>query len=287
VDRDREADGHGLGHVVDAEDGARDALEHAEESRRGRDRHAEGRDGLEHKPSEYADNGKDMRGPRVPEAPVFVPGLVTKAEEVLGHISALPAKPLTFVTTGIGRPKEIRLVPLYRIVDENYTVYWRLFDEAGWKKFYAQAAPKEAQRKAAEERVIDAVWSGSTKMEAEHAVEANSAPLVSSRLNLFHDATHGRISWKLKATPNDPMDLRVGFLGGNAAAFVVTIDGVKLLESAPAAGAVATTSSTTVKTYPISPELTNGKSTIDVAFTGQDAAGPAQIVFCELSRAIR
>jgi hypothetical protein len=246
-----------------------------------------GREGLEHKPQEFADNGKDPRGPRVPEEPVLAPALAASAADAVAHLRPVAGKPLTFVTEGIGRPNDVTLVPLNRIVDESYTVYWRLCDEAGWKNSFAEAGPREAARKSREARIVDAVWAGSAKQEAAHGVSLES-PLVSSRLNLFRDATRGSASWKLKTAAGEPMMLRIGFVGAATSAFDIFVDGEKIAEERPAGSPAARgdRDTTTIKSYAIPASATAGKPVVEIRFAGHRELGTAHIVFCELSRPI-
>ena len=248
-----------------------------------------GRDGLEHKPTEYADNGKDPRGPRLPEAPVLVPGLITTREKVLAGIRPVAGQPLTFSTTGIGRPTDVTLVPLYRIVDENFSVYWRLYDDAGWEKFYAGAAPKETQRRAVESRIVDAVWSGSTSMERMHRADASVAPLISSRLRLYRDATHGSLVWKMRTTSGGPFQLRVGFDDMAHAVCDILVNGQKIADERPPSVVRTSTAKAgdapTVRVYEIPLSLSTGKHDLEVKFVGHADLGTARIVFCDLERA--
>jgi hypothetical protein len=152
-----------------------------------------GRDGAAHRPRETVDNGKGRRAPHAPEEFVFVPGLVARSDAVLAHVQAVPDRPLTFVTRGTGRPNEITLRPLNRIVDESYTVYFRLYDDAGWQSHFASAGPSEVARRAAISRVTDIVWAGVADEDTAHGVVARAAPVVSSRLKLYRDASAGSV----------------------------------------------------------------------------------------------
>ncbi|MGN6368479.1 MAG: beta-L-arabinofuranosidase domain-containing protein [Phycisphaerae bacterium] len=71
-----------------------------------------------------------------------VPGLVVSKGELLKHIVPVEGKALTFKTEGIGKPGDVELVPFNTIVDQRYTVYWKLYgDASGWERD-AQAAGK-------------------------------------------------------------------------------------------------------------------------------------------------
>ena len=59
--------------------------------------------------------------PRVP-----VPRFVGVTSEPAEWIAPVAGEPLTFRTRGVGRPEDVTLVPLYRLYDQRYSVYWRL-----------------------------------------------------------------------------------------------------------------------------------------------------------------
>jgi DUF1680 family protein len=57
--------------------------------------------------------------------PIEVPTLAGDASSILASIKPAPNQPLTFVTEGIGRPKDVTLVPYYRVAHERYNLYWQ------------------------------------------------------------------------------------------------------------------------------------------------------------------
>lgn len=64
------------------------------------------------------------------DVPVEVPELVGNPETVLGAVRPVAGAPLTFETAGIGRPRDVTLVPYHRLHHERYTLYWKLIDRA-------------------------------------------------------------------------------------------------------------------------------------------------------------
>jgi len=57
--------------------------------------------------------------------PVDVPVLVGDPDTLTSRIRKAPgAPPLTFETVGLGRPRDVRLVPYYRVAHERYNMYW-------------------------------------------------------------------------------------------------------------------------------------------------------------------
>lgn len=57
---------------------------------------------------------------------VDVPVLIGEAQEVLKQIKPADESPLTFQTHGIGKPRDVTLIPFYRVAHERYSLYWRL-----------------------------------------------------------------------------------------------------------------------------------------------------------------
>jgi DUF1680 family protein len=63
------------------------------------------------------------------DMPMDVPALAGEPETVDAHVSpVVGAEPLTFETVGIGRPRDVELVPYYRLHHERYNLYWEVED---------------------------------------------------------------------------------------------------------------------------------------------------------------
>jgi DUF1680 family protein len=57
---------------------------------------------------------------------VEVPTLAADAREIVSHIEPSEVEALTFQTKGIGRPRDVTLIPYYRIAHERYNLYWKV-----------------------------------------------------------------------------------------------------------------------------------------------------------------
>ena len=66
--------------------------------------------GTEGMPSSYAPNQSDFNKVVDPNVPV----LIADVNNVTAHIEPVAGKPLVFQTKGIGKPKDITLIPFYR-----------------------------------------------------------------------------------------------------------------------------------------------------------------------------
>jgi DUF1680 family protein len=59
-------------------------------------------------------------------AEVEVPQLVGETSSILQKVKPVEGQPLTFTTTGVGRPRDVTLIPYYRIAHERYSIYWHV-----------------------------------------------------------------------------------------------------------------------------------------------------------------
>jgi len=57
---------------------------------------------------------------------VEVPVLAGEPSEIVNQIKPAAGSPLTFQTTGVGRPHDVSLIPYFRIAHERYSLYWKL-----------------------------------------------------------------------------------------------------------------------------------------------------------------
>ena len=62
--------------------------------------------------------------PEYPAEPAAVPEIVAGQKDPASWLAPVPGRVLEFHT--LGQPRELTLVPLYRIMDERFAVYWRV-----------------------------------------------------------------------------------------------------------------------------------------------------------------
>ncbi|HZD05645.1 MAG TPA: beta-L-arabinofuranosidase domain-containing protein, partial [Longimicrobiales bacterium] len=60
------------------------------------------------------------------QVPVEVPVLAGDPEALVERIHPVEGEPLTFETSGLGRPRDVTLIPYHRMAHERYNVYWRV-----------------------------------------------------------------------------------------------------------------------------------------------------------------
>jgi hypothetical protein len=82
-----------------------------------------GRDGLE-SGAQIIVNERESG--RMLNAAVEVPSLMGDAATLPRRIHQDRHDPLTFRSVGVGRPRDVELVPYFRLAHERYNLYWKL-----------------------------------------------------------------------------------------------------------------------------------------------------------------
>ena len=61
-----------------------------------------------------------------------VPTLVVDSDDPSAWIKPVEGRPLKFRTSGVGKPKDVSLIPLGRLHHQRYTVYWKTMSAEKW-----------------------------------------------------------------------------------------------------------------------------------------------------------
>jgi DUF1680 family protein len=94
-------------------------------------------------------------------APVFVAAGRPPAE----WLKPVPGKPGEFRSDGVGRDKDVDLVPFYRLHRRTYAIYWDLFTPEGWKKLEAERAVEQQKQQELERATVAFVQPGEMQPE--------------------------------------------------------------------------------------------------------------------------
>jgi uncharacterized protein len=217
-----------------------------------------------------------------PEQIAAAPAIVTENPDPAGWVKPVEGKALTFRTAGVGRPKDVTLVPYYSLFGQRYAVYWRVVTAGQWERMEADRKAREAQAaeraKLLRERQVDSVAIGDAESEKSHALEhkGSSSGLHGGR-TWRHAAGEGAwFSYRLKVPQGGQAFLLCTYWGGDVdRTFDVLVDGTK----------VATQKLQNNQPgeffdveYPIPAELTKGKEQVTVKFAAP-AGGTAGGVF--------
>ena len=139
-----------------------------------------------------------------PDVPVFVP----PAGPLENWIKPIAGDPLTFHTVGAGRPQDVVLKPFYRIHRERYSIYWDVFDEAGWASEQAAYQAARAAQRALDESTIENVRLGIMLVEQEHDFQSEESTAGIAFGKKFRDAgSKGWFEFNIEVDPQVPTEL--------------------------------------------------------------------------------
>jgi len=159
----------------------------------------------------------------VAKAPTFV----VESDDVNAWIKPVAGEPLAFRTAG--QSENVTLIPFYRLFDERYAVYWRVYRKDSPE--HKRATADEEARKKRLARLLDEITIGNRKSESAHGLkgEQTSNGMHVGR-NWRHAAGGGWFSYDLKVLPDQPMTLLCTWWGDESGerTFDILIDGEKI-----------------------------------------------------------
>lgn len=204
-------------------------------------------------------------GPLLPRVkPIEVPAFVGDLKDVLSKVKPVAGSPIRFQTAGLARTRDVSLAPFYQVVDQRYTVYWKVYSPAEWEKRTADVAGAEARRKEIERRTVDRVSIGNDQSERDHGFKGENSTAGNFEIQHWREARNGWFSYELKVAPDKPVILVCTYRGseGRNRVFDVVVNGEKVatqtLEYHP--------SELFDFEYPLPEQLTRGKERITVKF---------------------
>lgn len=153
-----------------------------------------------------------------PEAakPSYVPVLLTDEQPVTDWVNPVSLASLEFKTAGVGKPRDVKLVPFHSLHDRRYTVYLDLFTQADWAKREAEIrAEQERERKLAA-RTTDLLRIGEMQPERDHELKGERTSAGEALGRKWRHATDGGwFSFKLKVQPGQRHELLVTYWGSD------------------------------------------------------------------------
>ena len=201
------------------------------------------------------------------EVPTFV---ADSAADVLARVKPVSGKPLTFQTTGLGKPNDVTLIPLYKTFEPRYTVYWTIYNPTEYDAKKAEIAALAAKRKSVADRTIDLVDVSSDASEQAHGYQGQGTEDGFVETRRWRDARNGFLSYELKIDPATDITLVATYRGGEGQrrVFDVLVDGVKVASESLAYHPAELMD----REYALRSELTKGKQKITVRLVPQPNA---------------
>ena len=207
------------------------------------------------------------------EVPTFV---ADSAADVLARVKPVSGKPLTFQTTGLGKPNDVTLIPLYKTFEPRYTVYWTIYNPTEYDAKKAEIAALAAKRKSVADRTIDLLDVSSDASEQAHGYQGQGTEDGFVATRRWRDARNGFLSYQLKIDPATDITLVATYRGGEGQrrVFDVLVDGVKVASESLAYHPAELMD----REYALRSELTKGKQKITVRLVPQPNARTAGLI---------
>jgi DUF1680 family protein len=205
-----------------------------------------------------------------------VPGLVGDPGALVSSIKPVRGSPLTFRTSGIGKPTDVTLVPFYRASDIRYAAYWHVYSPAEWEQRRADLAAADRRQRSLPARTIDAVDLGNPESERTHEYQGRAATLADFDGRMGREAARDAwFSYALQVRPDTPVALAIACRGGEGRrrVFDILVDGERIAtETLP-----YHPTELLEMEYPMPESLTRGKTRIQVRFQPQADAETAVV----------
>lgn len=144
--------------------------------------------------------------------PVFVaPG----RDAILSHLQPTGRAPLEFSSRDLVRPADLTFVPLYRIYEEQYAVYFPRLSPADWTIRESALRESHAARARLDAATLDWITPGYQQPEVEHAFRSERSEIEDfggRKGRLARDG--GWFSYDMRVDPLRPVSLVVTYWGG-------------------------------------------------------------------------
>jgi hypothetical protein len=167
--------------------------------------------------------------------PMYVPVLITSGRTVEQWVKAADGKPNNFTLANVGKPRDVKLFPFYKMYDNRYTIYWDVFTDTQWTEKQKEYARIQQEKLDLEARTVDFVQPGEQQPEVDHNLKFESSSAFGRgegprgrRAN-----NGGWFSYDLKVVQNEPLTLQIIYTGFGRNVFDVLVDDQKIGELAP------------------------------------------------------
>lgn len=206
----------------------------------------------------------------------YVPVLLTGGRPVTDWVKPVSLAGRSFKTDGVGRPRDVELVPFHRLHDRRYTVYLDVYTPDEWLAREAAVRAEEQRKALLAARTVDILRIGEMQPERDHNLQGQNTSAGEAMGRKWRHATDGGwFSFEMKVDPAKASELLCSYWGSDAGkrSFDIIVDGTKIatqkLENNQPGQFFEVT-------YDIPLELTRGKEKVTVKFLahpGNSAGG--------------
>ena len=145
---------------------------------------------------------------------MYVPVMMTEERDPSEWMKPVEGKINTFMTVNTGRPRDVEMIPFYATYNRRYSIYWDLFNEAGWNARQAEYQAELDRMNKIKDATIDFVQPGEMQPEREHNFKGEKTSPGRFRERPNRESRSGWFSYDLKITAGTPVALVVEYWGG-------------------------------------------------------------------------
>jgi len=208
--------------------------------------------------------------------PQDIPVFVTTEKDANKWIKPVNISSLTFQTTNLGTPQDVKMVPFNQTSNEHYSVYWDVFTPQEWAMQQKVYEEEKRKQKELEDRTVDVLRIGEMQPERDHDFTSEKTFTGDAHGRKWRTARDsGYFSFTMKVDPADVNTLVCTYWGmdNRGRLFDIYINNTK----------IATEDLNKFKTnkfynigYPVPKELTASQSSVIVKFVpkSNNNAGP-------------
>lgn len=212
------------------------------------------------------------------------PVIVVPVSAIPEWLEPVAGQSLVFKSRNMLKPADLTFVPLNRIFDERYSMYFRVTSPSTWEQDLERWTGEEQAERELLARMIDEVRFGEQQPEIDHGIKSDRSktsmrPAVGRG---FREAVNGGwFSVDLKVDPAKPMELLCTYWGSDAdhREFDIVV-GDKVIASQQLTGEKP--NEFVQKVYPIPAELTQGKNSVTVKFLAKPGKVAGAVYDCRM-----
>lgn len=196
-----------------------------------------------------------------------VPVFLAAERPVTDWVKAVEGKPDTFRTEGVGRDKDVELVPFYRVHHRNYGVYWSLFTPDEWEKRSTQYSVEQEKKRKLEVATVAFAQPGEMQPERDFNFQGEESSPV--RI-MDRPARRGGkwFSFDLPVDPTHPMVVSVTYNNDEPVtrSFDILVDGKRIGQQTIERRSPEQVSRFFDVEYPIPADVVKGKQRVSIRF---------------------
>ena len=203
-------------------------------------------------------------GDQMPDPLFGTPVLLTDDKDVNNWIRPVSGQPLRFEMNGVGKPRDVQLIPFYQMYQEYYSVYWDYFTNADWAARQQEYEAEKKRLKEIADRTIDVFRIGEMQPERDHNLKASEKSYVSDAIGVNGREVRagGFFSFEMAVDPAASNNLMLTYLGDDKnRQFDILVEGRRIFTETLTGGV---TGKFFDREYPIPQELIGTKKTITI-----------------------